>query len=451
MKTESYRILFISFYATVTFSVAAFFATIIPPFQAPDEFEHYFYARSIANGQVMPINDGHGFVGGSIRSDDHTFAAGFAALPFHPQIKADSGMYTDTASTGSEAPVIVTYAGAAVYPPYVYAVPALAMVIGDVLALEPRQTFVFARLANASIYVALTTLALWLFPSAIAAMALALPMALSQAGSISPDATCVPIFAIITALVLKSQGGYRLSYLVTSSLLLALLAAVKLPALAMLIPLWVAFVRSSKRTTIGLSLIVVAAPMCWNMFFVDIAPLTTRQSTAVSAISQIQYLASSPWVVIPIAVETIKQFGGVYVSGLIGNFGWLDTPLSQWFYWLAAACLAFSAITSSIQKGYGDISHALRAALIIASLVVTGMTFGAMYIAATEVGHPIVTGVQGRYFIPMVAVLAMAITGWVPAAPHRTIITLAPFAILLWASAAHIPFSLIERFYLQAG
>ena len=99
---------------------------------------------------------------------------------------------------------------------------------------------------------------------------------------------------------------------------------------------------------------------------------------------------------------------GVYAS-LIGIFGKLDTPLPLLFVILGYITIFIAVLSSSDDKEMQKqekkaIVHDTRSK-IISALIITGYVVGvylAMYIASTPPYEKIVTGVQGRYLLPLI-------------------------------------------------
>jgi uncharacterized membrane protein len=431
---------------------------LTPPFQVPDESEHYFYARAIATGSILPQDLPNGGRGGFVTQADVELEAIFPSVTFHfhPEMKATPALFDQARHVGG-ADVLVPagYSGAAVYPPLAYAVPALAMWGADALGLRRLQAFYAGRLANALLFIAAIAAAIWIAPTGRPAFAFIflLPMSLYQAASLSADVPAFALTAIICALLVRAAltPSPAESRLWPIAILIAILATIKSPLIALTVPLAVLGWRVSARAALLPALAAVGVWLAWTYGFVLTDAFDARLKTipgGVSARDQVHFLLSHPLSIIPIAIETLRQKTITYVASGIGVFGAFDTPLALWFYLLALAS-GLAAFTCSAVSEPVKVSRPFRFTLAASGVIATALIFGALYLTWTPVGSGLVLGVQGRYFIPVLLVLALSVSGLThfhPPATER--LTAAVLSFFYALSLCHAPFVLLSRYYL---
>jgi uncharacterized membrane protein len=415
--------------------------------------DHYFYARSVSLGQILPyqIEGGRAGAGGWVTTTDQTLVKIFNDIRFKPKVKVTEGMLSAARHLPSGSTVLQNYWGAAVYPPTAYVVPAAALFAAVHLKFDPLASFYAGRIANAVIYVLIGALAIRITPTAKYAFALILllPMSLSQAGSFSADAHVLPMSALVCALFAREarRGLPAISGLLISTLLLISVATTKPPMVALVLPLIAIGWRRSRVLAALLGTIVILAFTFWTIEFLMTNAQAARVATLhrdVSSARQIELLLSSPLSVMSIAINTLELYGLSYVQGLIGIFGWLDTPLDTWFYVVALFCISGVAFLTM-----GDEPTGYQLIFLLSALLASAFTFGALYVTWNKVGSDIILGVQGRYFIPALFPSAIALAGITRCGKASSVIALAPVVVLWGLSSVYVPLALVERFYLH--
>jgi uncharacterized membrane protein len=92
-----------------------------------------------------------------------------------------------------------------------------------------------------------------------------------------------------------------------------------------------------------------------------------------------------------------------YTVEFIGFFGWLTIPLPLGVYLCAIAALALNAGLLRADRTATVVEAVWSAAVFLATAYLVGL---AQYLTWTPVGAVDVMGVQGRYFLPGIALLA---------------------------------------------
>jgi hypothetical protein len=184
----------------------------------------------------------------------------------------------------------------------------------------------------------------------------------------------------LSAVLLAAIGMARPPY---GGFLLCLLLAARPPAWAGLKPL----------------LAASASVLAWC---VAVALLIVVRRGREDAHAQLAWLAADPARVPAVIWATARSFGADYVAQTIGVLGWTDTPLPTPY--ISAACVVLVLAGAA-----GTGGPARRPWLpLCGGLFALASIFVLQYFTWTWPGQPYVTGVLGRYFLPIMMVLALA-------------------------------------------
>jgi hypothetical protein len=424
-----------------------FLACATPPFQVPDEPNHFLRADQVARGQWVGRRVDAMGGGGEVAPEIRRLAALYGPLPFHPQAKTDPDQARAAAALRWSGAVATAGFGNTVnYGPLLYLPQALGIIAGRALGLTVVQTLMLSRIVNGFAAIATGACALWLClrGRALAFTVLLLPMTLGQLGSVSQDALLITVSML--AVAVASRGGAHpppslsLATLFVGCVAVAAMGRLPQIGLAALGPLLIArrdpaFWRKLALAAVALGLVFLWARIGSHRLM--------GWPANVSVAGQLAFLRSQPAAALAIAWNTLAGIDASQWKEIVGVLGWLDTPMPLWYYPVAAAaaCAALFAGTNPAPW----LRPALLAALVLVATL--ALIAGALYLIWTPVGAPFVAGLQGRYLLPLLPLL-----GWLtPGSPKW----LAPLRARLWApvllfplvTLAVLPVAIIDRYY----
>ena len=390
-------------------------AWLTPPFQNPDEVNHYLRAVQLARGEVFafrlagPTGESPPNSGGY--SDPGIVAANslFSHLPFQPQQRVHKADYDTAKLITFGKDEVIGFGNTAIYPPFLYIPDILGIWFGEVVNGKVITSLYLSRLANGVVALAISALALVAARrtrSAIAVLAM-LPMTSALYVSVSQDALIISLCLLVVGIVDRvgtEQRPASCGELVVIGIAAALVGMARPPyTVIALLPL--AIRQRSSRWELLAALGSGACTLVWVVFSMKTASVPMHGADAAV---QLRHLLHSPWAIVPLAWHTMTGFAIDYSREFIGVLGWLDTPLPRWFI------LAASAVLGAGLLGVCASPSGPRPWLpLVAALLGAAALFGAQYLTWTRPLAPFVDGIQGRYFIPLAAVLALAL----PAAP----------------------------------
>jgi uncharacterized membrane protein len=332
----------------------------------------------------------------------------------------------------------VEFPSSGIYPPGLYLPQSLGIRISRLLSDRVYVWFYSARVCNALCAVLLIFLALRLAPGyeLLLLLPAVLPMSLSQMATVSSDASIFGLTTLFIALCIRFLN--KDNFLIRSGLVLSLLLLVmgKPVHLALGLLLLLAHKRLGWRRAISFCLLAVGVAIIfyagWSFVikrFFSLAGEAHGQNPA----AQIHFITLHPISFLRVLLVTLRH-GAVFLSReMIGVLGWEVLVFPAWFY-LAVACLLaiilFIVFFNCKKVGVFN--------LAVGSLAASGLVMGvllAAYILWTPPRFHFIIRLQGRYFIPALAILA----------------TLSPpFSRLSWPSRVTLAISTIGCLLLSA-
>ncbi|WP_321805326.1 DUF2142 domain-containing protein [Burkholderia sp. BCC1993] len=392
---------------------------ITPPFQTPDAVNHFYRATQVSEGHWLgeryPGTSGGAIDGGAIE-----FATLFNPIIFHPGTKVDGRLLEQAASirwSGAVRPA--EFPNTAIYPPYAYFPQAVAIGIGRWTGLTIQRTYMLACLFG---LIASTGLTFWAirmgrataFPVFVIAL---LPMTSMIFSSVSQETLVFPaIFLLATYLEHLTEASRRVDTrsLACIGAMLVLSISARPPYAGLLLLLFCPGLRFDdhgfglfRRVTACIAIGTIAMAASWVFGAAAWAPVPPPRSVG----GQLAYLIGNPADIVRIAAATMREHLGFYCQSFVGILGWLNVHLGRDYYVAAAWMLGFAAAFAALAPGVAVRSVMDRSLLLLSVLTCVGMIFGSLYLTWTPLHAPVVEGVQGRYFVPLAPLFAMALTG----------------------------------------
>jgi hypothetical protein len=392
---------------------------LTPPFQTPDEGQHFYRAYELSElhiraevqngvaGDMLPASLPL-LVRLSVYTPDGVFypptpaplmkTLKLASIPLNPSVRQ-----------------FVAFPGSAFYSPLPYLPQALGLVIGRAIGLGPLYLLYLGRLLNCLAALSLVGIAVNFVPVAEELIILVglLPMSLFLYASLSPDAAVIGCALVFSALSLtaSTRGSWKSWELGIAASAAAVFCSVK-PVYAPILLAAVVpgiFQRGRARRVFRSHAILLAVALG-----VTAGWLLLAKSTMTSPLSgahpsvQMGLIFHHPMSFVRAFAGSLGIFKMIHLYfEAVGDFGWVTLPLKPGFAYLlplAGLVLVWKlGVRGSVER---SVRNALwRLGLAFASAV---LVMAAMYLMYAHVGQNDVTGVQGRYFIPLFAMAGFA-------------------------------------------
>ena len=397
---------------------------IVPPFQVPDEPDHFVRAFQISEGHlvstweggigrgVLPISiirilEPFGPVRYNKTTTSWTEIRDAMRIPLQPDIRAK---YT----------LELAY-----YSPLPYLPQAIGIGIGRVMRWPPLVLMYMGRFCNLWAWIALGYLALRIAPGFGRPLLLLIlmPMSLSVGTSLSADAITNGLAFVVTALAfnaaIKKSGTENpiISWRWVAAFVIGS-AALTQPKAAYLPLAGLIFCVPAKRfgglkrfATILLVLAIANASLLllWERQTPGLNMITYLGHPDVSAHKQFDFLLGHPKTLLMLPIASAERDGLLIILSFVGRLGWLNIQVSPLFAVIYLLLLLIACRSSAESP-------------MLANKWLVAVVSGAVVVAATEallvlldlvwthVGSSRVDGLQGRYFIPIACALLMFVS-----------------------------------------
>ena len=401
------------------------FLFITPPFQTPDEVAHFERAYQISEGTLLVQKRGS-TIGGLLPSSINKtiLATHEPSIAGNSSEKFQLNWLRNAASIKLDpsARAYYDFVGTVYYTPVVYVFQSAGILIGRLANLPPVFLMYLGRLGNLLEWILLLGLAIRLTPSKkwlLVAFGL-LPMSLFEAISISADSVTLSVTALSIALVLyyrKKNSVMRwkdLALLTSVFTILVLSKPVMFVLLPIVLLLPLAKLKPTKKRLIITSILIFVPLLIFLLWMAAVhgIKLTAEDPIPVPG-SQFKFILTHPFGYLKVLLIT---FFGITADGIsssfIGNFGWLNTPLPLVWVILGYISIAFLAFVDYGKKTLLKLTRADKlvtlSTLILYSLAVST----ALYVFYSPLKYPYIVGLQGRYFIPLIALALPLFAGF---------------------------------------
>jgi uncharacterized membrane protein len=311
-----------------------------------------------------------------------------------------------------ETRVAVTYPGQ--YLPTLYVPQVLAAALGNLTGARPLITIYVGRLLSVLLFAFVVALAIRISPVAPLGLAIAglLPMTLYLAASWSADTINNGLAFLFAALLfgaVSRRDAITRREVVALIGVGALLGTGKPPNCVMLLLLFA--VPRERFTSMRQRLAVIACVSAAVIVCVAGSWIYAQRSSAtlrsdVDGAQQMRHLTSSGTVLPRLIVNDLTTHGSDYLHQSIGRLGMLDLHLPSWLIWLELAALLLAAQSSTVQ-----VTVQTRVLAGVAFLLALAGIQVALYLGWTPPGSVTVEGVQGRYFIALLPLVLLMVSG----------------------------------------
>ncbi len=468
---------------------------LTPPGQVADEPGHVFRVQALLAGQLIGHRESIIWIDGStrttagVRVDPVTLAAAFPQLGIPIRNISAEQLLSKRALAWTHTRHFVEIAPLAVYAPVFYVPGAIGFGLAQWLGGSPFQAQIAGRLVNLLSYAAMGLLALSIARrgQALIFCVLSVPMTVSLAGSLNQDGQIIAAAALGTALLTvpapwttEQRHAWHDRSFWAGVALLACIALVKIPyvGLAALALIPISGPGSRPLVVRAAALAIIVAPaLAWTLYaMVNVSaptpmmpyspgPLWPGDPSIVfrgpDASAQLRVLLSEPARLITMPLQAIMADPWLFRQG-IGVLGWLDLPLQAWLYTLWTWALVCACLADFLARA-DDGRPALRIGpteIVLLALSAAPMViaiYQSQYLLWTPVGGSSISGPAGRYWLPLVPLLAIAVPRcrplpWARAAAAMSVgsaaLTIVPVAAA-FASLVAVPALVVMTYFVR--
>jgi uncharacterized membrane protein len=380
---------------------------LIPPFQSPDEFNHFFRAWQVSEGNFSPEKTNNQRLGGNLPISLDSLKNNFLLL---------KNNYAATTSkskilTAAQIPLksterkFIDFPNTAIYAPTAYVPQSIGIWIGRFCECSPLLIFYLSRWMNLLFSIAIIYQAIKIMPFhqwTLVFCAL-LPSSLVIAASLNADVVSNALCFWLIAHFLGDNKNTVLGFLTT--MLITVNKLVFAPfILLQKAKMWTT--RNYQHYFYALLTFSVVLILFWSnnsktMFipFDNYNPAYRELLTlneGVNPAQQIDFIGNHPLEFSKIVLKSFAQSLPSTATHLVGKFGWEKNYLPTWdilLLWMGLVVLAFSQKNPLNPQNKRWILGCILSCLFLFSIT--------MYALWCPVGSPILLNLQGRYFLPL--------------------------------------------------
>lgn len=386
------------------------YIVIFPPFTVPDEPVHYFSAYRISNYFLLNF-DQAGQSAVMVRQSDADFYTNIGRTALSAEYYHKINNSLQLFSRNNELTLLpfdmITTA------PLGYLFSGIGIAFARLFRLSPLLTFYIGRVVNVFVYAAITYYAMKI--ASFGKMAIfaisALPMSLHLIASYSYDYLTLAVSIMFVSQILymrEKKEQIKISEILLCGLWGAILAPSKIVYVPMLLLVFIIpkekFNCSAKKAFLiksGIALLGVA--------LVLIIQGSTLLKTAVGQDStgwsgtelySVSWIIQNPFEALKIIAATIFNKAEFYLKTLVGgSLGWFQIYVPLYCYLPFFFILGYCFMRRDNETAIINFNKKLFVLFII--LVVSFLILLSMFIAWTPINSPVIEGVQGRYFLPL--------------------------------------------------
>jgi uncharacterized membrane protein len=398
-----------SFFLLSSITFGILMTIIFPPFQTPDDIVHFMRAYEISEGKLSPAMGKKSYL--PVAVDEFISIGGFEDLQYNADAKVNYLNYRSSMKLRIDRYNLreQKLTNASIYAPHQYIPQVIGIKIGKLLRLPIIGIYNLGRIFSLIFWILCIYAAIKLSPfgKKIILLIGLMPVSIQQVVSYSAD-TVLNASCILLTVYCFHLYTEKTKVSIKNKLFLAVLALsimlskfVYAPMLLLMLVISSDSFKSSREkkrfliTTISTALITYVLWLLVSSVGEGLAVKPER----VDPTAQLKNIIHNPLSYIIALNNTFVKNLRYYYDSLVGIMGWLDTPLPYYILISYQFLYVFFGITSA---GKYTISTKCKY-LLIFIVFSTGIAIvSALYITWTPVGHNIVQGVQGRYFLPVV-------------------------------------------------
>ncbi len=400
---------------------------ITPPFQSPDEINHFYRAYQISEGVFVAKKKGDR-LGGDIPVSLKKFVSYYQQMPFNRFDKINIQYLKETAEIklNPNEKIFVDFPNTAMYSPVSYIPQATAVFVFRLLKVKPLFMFYIARFFSLIFWIVVVYFSIKIIPvyKWLFVVLSVLPMSVAIAASLSADVVTNALSFLLIAYYFKITfskenftkkdlliisaivvflGFSKLLYVVLMFLFFIIpykkFSSLKFYFLSVFLIAFLGFGSAFTAKTIIDELYIPADE--YNVMYGKLATIGDNANME----KQIQFIKDNKIKTIKIFVKSFFVGFDRMTKSYIGRLGWSDTQLRLLIVIISYIVVFFVAIFSDVGKvGFSNLQ---RFVLIFVFGAVFVLIMLSQYLTWDAVGADLVEPFQGRYFIPIFPLIFM--------------------------------------------
>lgn len=394
--------------------IGMLFVFFIAPGYVPDEQAHIWRAYQISTGTFITEKKEDG--------TSPTIIPEFYQKSIIPYVKSYEQFENKKLEITDYSNLIEVVNPAQTYPSVLYIMSSIAFLLGRIFNVNGIFVIYFAKILNFMIFLIFGYYSIKIIPfgKKILGVILFLPMALQQGASISADCilNSISMFYIAYTLYLckvKKDFNWKdaIIYIVMSTII-AISKIAYAPIIGLIFMFLTIKKKSLKKRIIFIISVVLVCSICCIGMYVKSKGYETSagqkvylEENNVNTSEQINSIISNPVNVIKAMISSVTQTD--YIEQAIGSkLGWLNIITPN----IVINCFAIMLILAPFLDENKQSLNIKEKIWVIAIFIGTyGVIALGMYLIWTTVASTTISGIQGRYLLPILALPLVAMCG----------------------------------------
>jgi uncharacterized membrane protein len=410
--------------------VGSVYVLLVPPFQAPDEANHFLRAYHVSEGYLFGVKTSDQRFGGYLPESLKTVTDTFRYLRYNYEARISFNTIVTIANLPLQTNqrLFQDFPNVAYYAPLPYLPQALAFALLRPLQVPPLLLMYIGRFVTLLFWTLCVRQAIRHMPFhrwTLTWIAL-LPASLFLHASLTADAVTNGLCFLLISMLLKTAftnhtiSLQKLIAITLISLIITINKVVYAPliALSLLIPVQNYKNRTQQIVTISFLFLINALALAWwytvagDLFIpYDTYHPVYREgqqlNPGVQPQEQLQYILQYPFTFLKILFISYTESAMATLAHYIGKFGWEKNYLPTWLIGLLALSLPLSALAENTPGIQLKRSHRLFFITITISMILAFSVV--IYMQWNPVGNDRIWSLTGRYFIPIFPLFLLAL------------------------------------------
>jgi uncharacterized membrane protein len=452
------------FFLYVSLCFGLIILIITPPFQIPDETNHFYKAYQISEGKFVSIKKDNR-LGGNVPVSLVKVTEPFLRLRWNENNKIDKNAILKQLQMPlvAEEKVFVDFPNTGLYSFVTYAPQALSIFISRCFSLPSLWIFYLSRLFALVFWVFCVFYAIKIIPvykwffCLLALLPMSLFINMSLSGDVVTNALAFMLIAYILRLAFCEKNVTSINFLcvMVLSILLALSKIVYTP----LIFIFLIIPKDkfvSTKAFYFLSSVLFCIAFLTVLFWSNIIsglyipysaydPAFRDNASLVKDADihdQLHYILTHGFYFFDVMYNSMTKSFDMYFEGYIGTFGWLDTNLPKWlviFSYLIILIVAFIGDGNSFQFTFKN-----KFILFFSFIAALSLLLLSQHLTWDIVGGDRIVTIQGRYLIPILPLLFM-----ICKSSKFNYIRSVPFIVIIFSGLSLVitVYTLFNRYY----
>lgn len=391
--------------------ICLFYIICMPTFKNHDEIYHWYRAYEVSTGKLMEEVDGDTLGTilpqsiSDVTTDDWqsiTYAKVRESLNAELDKENTALLYSETS---------------AVYSFVQYIPQAIGIFITRIFTDKVLLLAYGGRIINMVFSIILIYFAIKKIPfgKKILLLLSFIPIAIEGFSSLSPDAMTISMaffyITYILSLAFSKENhiidGKKIAILTVLSVIMAMCKIVYLPLILLLFIIPKEKFKNEKK--IKNIFIIGAIAVVLNLIWLMVAGIYLSHFREGDSSIQVISILTNPIKYLQNCLYTVNLNGQEYIYSMFGGeLGWGElVQLNSTVPYILCFILIWITITDQTIKNKFKLYQ--KVWITIAAIAVVGLIFTSLYVQWTTIGSDSVLGIQGRYFIPILPLVALLI------------------------------------------